>query len=124
MSFHCEIVKPTKSGDYTAESHESLVENHELYRGECREKIKPLIKGVNNSWCYFQNLAEREGIKASANLYSLIETAKANVLEPYAYLWQVFTELPKVDTYAPPLNGSACRAGVSYQARGPNICWR
>ena len=35
------------------------------------------------------------GAKASANLYSLIETAKANGLEPYAYLKQVFTELPK-----------------------------
>jgi transposase len=35
------------------------------------------------------------GAKASANLYSLIETAKANGLEPYAYLKHVFTELPK-----------------------------
>jgi transposase len=31
---------------------------------------------------------------ASANLYSLIETAKANGIEPYAYLKTVFTELP------------------------------
>ena len=36
------------------------------------------------------------GAKASANLYSLIETAKANGLEPYAYLKHVFTGLPKV----------------------------
>ena len=35
------------------------------------------------------------GAKASANLYSLIETAKANGLEPYTYLKHVFTELPK-----------------------------
>jgi transposase len=28
----------------------------------------------------------------------LIETAKANGLEPYAYLRYVFTELPKADT--------------------------
>ena len=34
-------------------------------------------------------------MKASANLYSLIETAKANGLEPYAYLRNLFTELPK-----------------------------
>ena len=39
-----------------------------------------------------------KGVKASANLYSLIETAKANGLEPYAYLRHVFTELPKADT--------------------------
>ena len=34
----------------------------------------------------------------SANLYSLIESAKANGLEPYAYLRHLFTELPKVTT--------------------------
>ena len=38
------------------------------------------------------------GVKASANLYSLIETAKANGLEPYAYLRQVYTKLPAADT--------------------------
>ena len=35
------------------------------------------------------------GVKASANLYWLIESAKANQPEPYAYLRHVFTELPK-----------------------------
>lgn len=35
-----------------------------------------------------------QGAKASANLYSLIETAKANSLEPYRYLCRVFKELP------------------------------
>ena len=35
------------------------------------------------------------GAKASANLYSIIETAKVNGLEPYAYIKRVFTELPK-----------------------------
>lgn len=38
-----------------------------------------------------------DGVNASANLYSLIETAKANGLEPYAYLRHVFTELPKAE---------------------------
>jgi hypothetical protein len=38
------------------------------------------------------------GADASARLYSLIETAKANNLEPYAYLRHVFTELPKAKT--------------------------
>jgi transposase len=37
-------------------------------------------------------------VKASANLYSLIEGAKINGLEPYAYLRYVFTELPKAGT--------------------------
>ena len=35
---------------------------------------------------------------ASARLSSLIETAKTNRLEPYAYLRHVFTELPKAQS--------------------------
>ncbi|MEM5529397.1 transposase domain-containing protein, partial [Gammaproteobacteria bacterium AS21] len=35
---------------------------------------------------------------SSANLYSIIETAKANGLEPYAYLRRLFTQLPLADT--------------------------
>jgi len=33
-------------------------------------------------------------------LFSLIETAKASGLEPYAYLKRVFAELPKATTLA------------------------
>lgn len=36
--------------------------------------------------------------RASANLYSLIETAKANGVNPYEYLKQVFTRLPNMTT--------------------------
>jgi hypothetical protein len=39
-----------------------------------------------------------KGVKASANLYSLIETAKANGLEPYVYLRYLFAALPKAQT--------------------------
>jgi len=42
--------------------------------------------------------ASVKGVKASANLYSLIETTKANGLDPYTYLRHVFTELPKAET--------------------------
>jgi transposase len=42
--------------------------------------------------------ASVKGVQASANLYSLIEAAKANGLEPYAYLRHLFTELPKAVT--------------------------
>ena len=40
------------------------------------------------------------GANASARLDSLIETAKANALEPYASLRHVFTELPKTQSLA------------------------
>ena len=40
------------------------------------------------------------GAKALANLYSLVQTAQANDREPWAYLKQVFTELPQATTLA------------------------
>ena len=39
-----------------------------------------------------------EGADASALLYSLIETAKANGLEPYGYLRHIFEKLPLAKT--------------------------
>jgi transposase len=56
--------------------------------------IRPFVLGRKN-WLFSTSV---KGVKASANLYSLIETAKANGLEPYAYLRHVFTELPKAQT--------------------------
>ena len=38
------------------------------------------------------------GVKSSANLYSLIESAKANGLEPYAYLRYIYAQLPRALT--------------------------
>ena len=53
--------------------------------------IRPFVVGRKN-WLFSHSV---NGVKASTNLYSLIETAKANGLEPYAYLRNVFTHLPK-----------------------------
>ena len=39
-----------------------------------------------------------DGAAASATFFSLIETAKANSLEPYGYLRHVFKKLPLVQT--------------------------
>lgn len=52
--------------------------------------IRPFVIGRKN-WIFSDTPA---GAKASAALYSIIETAKANGLEPYAYLRKVFAELP------------------------------
>ena len=38
------------------------------------------------------------GTRVIANLYSLIETAKANRMDPYGYLAEVFEKLPAVNT--------------------------
>ena len=56
--------------------------------------IRPFAIGRKN-WMFSQSQA---GAKASAMLYSLIETAKANGLEPYAYLRTLFTRLPGCET--------------------------
>jgi len=56
--------------------------------------IRPFVVGRKN-WLFSTSV---EGVNASANLYSLIETTKANGLEPYAYLRYLFTELPRADT--------------------------
>ena len=47
------------------------------------------------SWLFATSVA---GANASANLYSLVGTAKANGHEPYAYLLTVFTKLPAAKT--------------------------
>ena len=58
--------------------------------------IRPFVIGRKN-WLFSNSQA---GADASANLYSLIESAKANGLEPYAYLKRIFTELPKAQVLA------------------------
>lgn len=52
--------------------------------------IRPYVIGRKN-WLFSTS---QGGAKASANLYGLIETAKANGLEPYSYLKKVFAEIP------------------------------
>ncbi len=56
--------------------------------------VRPFVIGRKN-FLFCDSVA---GANASANLYSLIETAKANGIEPYAYLKMLFTELPKAGT--------------------------
>jgi transposase len=52
--------------------------------------IRPFALGRRN-WLFADTVS---GAKASAHLYSLVQTARANELEPYAYLRRLFTELP------------------------------
>ena len=53
--------------------------------------IRPFVIG-RKAWLFS---GSPRGAKASATLYSLIETAKANGLEPRAYLTHLFENLPK-----------------------------
>ncbi len=56
--------------------------------------IRPFVVGRKN----FLFCDTVRGANASANLYSLIETAKANGIEPYQYLRRVFAGLPNAKT--------------------------
>lgn len=56
--------------------------------------IRPFVVG-RKGWLFADTV---RGAQASANLYSLVETAKAHELEPFAYLRQIFAELPRATT--------------------------
>jgi len=56
----------------------------------CENAIRPFVIGRRN-WLFADTVG---GATASANLYSLIETAKANSIEPYRYLCALFATLP------------------------------
>ena len=55
--------------------------------------IRPFVIG-RKAWLFSNS---QRGATASANLYSLIETAKANNREPYAYLCWLLNRLPHTD---------------------------
>lgn len=65
-----------------------------LDNNRAENAIRPFVIGRKN-WLFCDTVA---GAQASANLYSLIETSKANGLEPHAYLTRLFTELPSAQT--------------------------
>jgi transposase len=66
----------------------------EIDNNGAENAIRPFVVGRKN----FLFSVSVKGVEASANLYSLIETAKANGLEPYAYMRYLFTQLPRAET--------------------------
>ena len=60
----------------------------------CERAIRPFVVGRKN-WLFS---GSPRGAAASAALYGLIETARANGLEPYAYLRRLFEALPTATT--------------------------
>jgi transposase len=64
--------------------------NYPIDNNLCENAIRPFVVGRRN-WLFADTIG---GATASANLYSLIETAKANGIEPYRYLCVLFAALP------------------------------
>jgi transposase len=57
-------------------------------------QIRPFAQG-RRAWLFAQN---PYGAKASANLYSLVSSARVNGLEPYAYLLHLLEQFPMAST--------------------------
>ena len=68
----------------------------EISNNRAERGIKPFVMGRKNF--LFANVPK--GAEASAVIYSLIETAKENGLDPYRYLTWLMREAPKLDMRA------------------------
>lgn len=60
----------------------------------CENAIRPFVVGRRN-WLFADTVG---GANASANLYSLLQTCKANGIDPYQYLTALLTALPLAKT--------------------------
>jgi len=60
----------------------------------CENAIRPFVMG-RKAWLFSDTPA---GAHSSAVIYSLVQTAKANGLEPYAWLRRVLRDLPAANT--------------------------
>ena len=83
---------------YYAQKHKEELINY-LKDGNCsisnnlaENSIRPFTIGRKN-WLFS---GSPKGAAASADVYSIIESAKANGLNPYKYLYFIFSELPGV----------------------------
>jgi len=65
----------------------------EIDNNRSERSIKPFIIGRKN-WL-FSNTPK--GANASATIYSVVETAKENELNPFTYLTYLFEQLPNID---------------------------
>jgi transposase len=87
-----------KAVNYTLEYWPELsryIENGEwpIDNNPAENAIRPFVIG-RKAWLFSNS---QRGATASANLYSLVETAKANGKEPYSYLSWLFEKLPGAD---------------------------
>ena len=81
LEYWPELIRYTESGDWPIDN--NVAEN----------AIRPFVIG-RKAWLFSNS---QRGATASANLYSMIETAKANGREPYQYLSWLFERLPTAD---------------------------
>ena len=86
----------------------------ELDNNRAERSIKPFVIGRKN-WL-FSNTSR--GARASAVVYSIVETAKENGLKPFEYLTFLFERLPNVDKSDP----AAVEELLPWSDSIPNCC--
>lgn len=86
----------------------------EIDNNRSERAIKPFVIGRKNF--LFSNTPR--GAKASATIYSIVETAKENGLNPFAYLRYLFEQLPNIDLNDP----KAIDELLPYSSSLPSIC--
>ena len=91
-AIHYALNQWTQLTCYIEDSHPEIDNN------AAERRIKPFVIGRKN-WLFSQT---PNGAMASVTLYSLIETAKANKPEPFAYIRYILTELPRLGRHAEP----------------------
>jgi transposase len=87
----------------------------ELHNNRSERSIKPVVIGRKNF--LFSNTPR--GAKASATIYSVVETAKANSLNPYLYLKYLFEVMPQLPDATDP---EALRKLVPWYPSLPLVC--
>jgi transposase len=87
----------------------------ELDNNRSERSIKPFVIGRKN-WLFANT---PRGAKASATIYSVIETAKENGLHPFNYLKYLFEQLPQL---AGPLDAEALEPFLPWSASLPADC--
>ena len=68
--------------------------NWPITNNPCENSIRPFCVG-RRGWLFSDTV---DGANASANLYSLVESCKANGIDPYRYLTWLFHRLPLAQT--------------------------
>jgi hypothetical protein len=81
-NYWCKLVRYTERGDLPIDNN------------RCENAIRPFVVG-RKAWLFSDTPA---GANASAIIYSLVETAKANGVEPYTWLRYVMEHLPEART--------------------------
>ena len=88
----------------------------EISNNRAENAIRPFVTGRKN-WLFCDT---QRGAKASAIVYSMIESAKANQINPYMYLVFLFTKLPSLKELTP----ESLTPFLPWSSELPEWCWK